>query len=79
MPRRFRYVTVISPTKVQAARVFPVAPSRARHLLGELPPQTGAFGMELALRTPVEDEIWRDFERLAHLGGRERGEGAGGL
>ena len=68
-PRQFRYVTVISPTKVLAARAYPVASQRARLLLPEPPLQTGAFGMEMNLRTPVEDEIWRDSERLAHFGG----------
>lgn len=79
VPRRFRYVTVISPTKVQAARVYPVVSDKAAALLEEPPPPTGAFGMELALRTPVEDEIWRDFERLASVRGGKPIQGSGGL
>ena len=68
-PRRFRYALVVGPTPVLAAQQVPArtTPSPAaapRGLLGVTPPP---------LRTPMEDELRRQLEGLAGVGGGEEG------
>ena len=76
-PRRFRYALVVGPAvtaqvqevdRVRAAGlVAPPAPgvggtARARGVLGIVPPP---------LRTPVEDEVWRQLQGVARVAGKE--------
>jgi len=68
-PRRFRYVLLIGDPPV-AARVLPVDPKRAAGLLadGGREKMEGVFGLEPPpLRTPVQDEIWRELQRVPGL------------
>jgi len=74
LPRRFRYALVIGDRPL-AARVLPVDPEKAASLLadGELKVE-GVFGIEPPpLRTPVEDEIWRELQRVPGVRGRKDG------
>ena len=72
-PRRFRYALVLGDRPL-AARVLPVDPARAAGFLEDGAPRTeGVFGIEPPpLRTPVQDEIWRELQRVPGVGGQER-------
>lgn len=71
--RRFRYALVIGDRPL-AARVLPVDPKRIAGLLVEenrAKPE-GVFGIEPPpLRTPVQDEIWRELQRVPGVRGRK--------
>ena len=71
-PRRFRYVTVVSLTEISGARAFVLKPElESTLLIGERPP-AGILGLDPPdLRSPVEDEFWREFESLASVGSGE--------
>ena len=71
VPRRFRYVTIVSPNRVSGAKVYRVDPLRARRLLAPAPAESAALGLPMPLRTAVEDEIWRQVESLASGRARE--------
>jgi hypothetical protein len=68
--RRFRYALVVGLPGAVAARVQEVDPVRgmesaegaARGVMGIVPPP---------LRTPVEDEVWRDLEGVPGVAGRK--------
>jgi hypothetical protein len=70
-PRRFRYVTVVSTTPLNGARVFVVDPEAPGVRPGN-GHATGVFGLAPAsLRTPAEDEIRGELESLEGLPGGE--------
>src|SRR5262249_10014437 len=66
-PRRFRYALVMGLPRTLGARVQEVDPGRAAVLLaplGSTVPRRGVLGIvPPPLRTPVEDEIWRQLKR----------------
>jgi hypothetical protein len=70
VPRRFRYVAVLGATPVVEAWVDPPLPwETVREPAGGR--RAGLFGIAPPpLRTPVEDEVWRQLKGLAR--GRER-------
>jgi len=80
--RRFRYVLVIGdrPAGAITARIFPVDPKLAADrilasVLGGGRKVEGVFGLEPpSLRTPVQDEIWRQLERVPRP--RKKGSGS---
>lgn len=62
-PRRFRYALVIGDRPL-AARILPVDPAKVGPADGQ-PKLEGVFGIEPPpLRTPVQDEIWRELQRV---------------
>ena len=77
--RRFRYALVIG-DRPASARVLPVDPKRAAGRIAT-PADTaagggrkveGVFGLEPPpLRTPVQDEIWRELQRVPGVRGRK--------
>lgn len=77
--KRFRYALVIG-DKPLSARVLPVDPKRSAGRIMD-PADTaagggrkveGVFGLKpLPLRTPVEDEIWRELQRVPRVGRRK--------
>ncbi|HVG09939.1 MAG TPA: hypothetical protein VNM67_19715 [Thermoanaerobaculia bacterium] len=71
-PRRFRYALVIGDRPL-AARVLQVDPARAAGYLEDgVPKMKGVFGIEPPpLRTPVQDEIWRELQRVPGVRGRK--------
>ncbi len=75
-PRRLRSLAIAGDLEVTGARVYPAAAPptavpRAGQISAELPGQ-GLLGLSPPpLRTPVEDEVWRELERLAGVAGRE--------
>ncbi|HEV7514983.1 MAG TPA: hypothetical protein VGR07_01655 [Thermoanaerobaculia bacterium] len=73
-PRRFRYALVVGLAPV-AARVQPVDPVAAAALLrqtSQTPRPAGVLGLvPPPLRTPVEHEVWRKFQRVPGVAGRE--------
>jgi hypothetical protein len=71
-PRRFRYALVIGDRPL-AARVLQVDPARAAGFLEDgVPKLKGVFGIEPPpLRTPVQDEIWRELQRVPGVRGRK--------
>lgn len=71
-PRRFRYVLVIGDRPL-AARVLQVDPAKAAGFLADGAPKIeGVFGIEPPpLRTPVQDEIWRELQRVPGVRGRK--------
>jgi hypothetical protein len=74
-PRRFRYALVIGDRPL-AARVLQVDPGDRRIAAGLLadgvPRVEGVFGIEPPpLRTPVQDEIWRELQRVPGVRGRK--------
>jgi hypothetical protein len=72
LPRRFRYVTVVSLTEIAGARAFVLKPRLEEELVASNPQPAGVLGLEPPeLRSPVEDEFWREFESLTSLGGGE--------
>ena len=72
VPRRFRYVTVVSLTEIAGARAFVLKPGQESELVISSPQPDGVLGLEPPeLRSPVEDEFWREFESLSSLGGGE--------
>jgi len=79
--RRFRYALVVGlPGTMQeiSARVQEIDPAQAAGLIrqeeGARKPERGVLGIvPPPLRTPVEDEVWRDLEGVAGVaGGKER-------
>ena len=71
-PRRFRYALVIGDRPL-AARVLQVDPEKAAGFLADGAPKIeGVFGIEPPpLRTPVQDEIWRELQRVPGVRGRK--------
>jgi hypothetical protein len=74
-PRRLRYVLVVG-LQPAGAEIQPVAEGRAADLAALLPGEErteGVLGIvPPALRTPVEDEVWRKFERVPGIARREK-------
>lgn len=71
-PRRFRYLTVAATAEMVGARVLAVVPELARSALAAAAPAEGVFGLEpLNLRTPIENEIRSELERLAGIAAGE--------
>lgn len=77
--RRFRYVLVIG-DRPASARVLPVEPKRSAGRIVDPADTTagggrkveGVFGLQPPpLRTPVQDEIWRELERVPRVGRRK--------
>lgn len=78
VPRRFRYAAVVGLRRLDAAWMEPVTIGEPEAALPQPPVATalgeGVFGVEPPpLRSPVEDEVRRELERLANLAGREDG------
>jgi hypothetical protein len=76
VPRRFRYAAVVGFRGLQAAWVEPVISEAAAEALPRSPvaAATGVFGVTPPpSRSPVEDDVWRELQRLADLAGREGG------
>jgi hypothetical protein len=72
-PRRFRYALVVGLAPV-AARVQPVDEKAAEPLLPRVlqTSPVGVLGLvPPPLRTPVEHEVWRKFQRVPGVAGRE--------
>ena len=79
-PRRFRYVLVIG-DRPASARVLPmdpkwiaggIAPIAEKAAEGGGRKVEGVFGLEPPpLRTPVQDEIWRELQRVPRVGRRK--------
>ncbi|HET9228651.1 MAG TPA: hypothetical protein VFR31_18375 [Thermoanaerobaculia bacterium] len=71
-PRRFRYALVIGDRPL-AARVLQVDPAKVAIADGQ-PKMEGVFGIEPPpLRTPVQDEIWRELQSVPGVrGGKDR-------
>ncbi|MEA2695354.1 MAG: Alpha-L-rhamnosidase N-terminal domain [Acidobacteriota bacterium] len=76
-PRRFRYALVVGLDPI-AARVQPVDEGAAAALLAPAAPTplasrpAGVLGLvPPPLRTPVENEVWREFQRVPGVAGRE--------
>lgn len=77
--RRFRYALVIG-DRPASARVLPVEPKRSAGRIVDPADTTagggrkieGVFGLEPPpLRTPVQDEIWRELQRVPGVGRRK--------
>lgn len=78
--RRFRYALVIG-DRPASARIFPVDPKWTAGRIALTMEKTmkgggrkveGVFGLEpLPLRTPVQDEIWRELQRVPRVGRRK--------
>jgi hypothetical protein len=70
VPRRFRYALVVGLSPL-AARVHSVEETRAFPPEAlHVPEPVGVLGITPpALRTPVEDEVWRKFERVPGVAG----------
>lgn len=69
-PRRFRYALVIGDRPL-AARVLQVDPAKVAIADGQ-PKVEGVFGIEPPrLRTPVQDEIWRELQSVPGVRGRK--------
>jgi len=77
VPRRFRYTAVVALRGLEKAWVTPVVEGEGTREAGRLPSPPaagvpGVFGVAPPpLRTPVEDEVWRELQRLADLAGGE--------
>lgn len=71
-PRRFRYALVIG-DRPFAARVLQADPEKVVGFLADGEPKVeGVFGIEPPpLRTPVQDEIWRELQRVPGVRGRK--------
>lgn len=72
-PRRFRYALVVG-DRPAAARVLPVDPKAADGLFadGNERKVEGVFGIDPPrLRTPVEDEVWRELQSVPGVGRRK--------
>jgi hypothetical protein len=76
--KRFRYALVIG-DRPATARVLPVDPKQAAgrtvgSVAGGGRPVEGVFGLEPPpLRTPVQDEIWRELQRVPRVRRRKDG------
>ena len=69
-PRRFRYALVVG-DRPAAARLLPVDPKAADGLFAEGNERKveGVFGIDPPpLRTPVEDEVWRELQSVPGVG-----------
>jgi hypothetical protein len=72
VPRRFRYVTVVSLAELAGARAFVLKPTLEKEFVGGRSGSAGVLGIDPPeLRSPVEDEFWRQFESLTSIGGGE--------
>ena len=73
LPQRFRYATVlVRDGTVTGAMVFPTNPRRSADLIPTEPGRNGVFGLRSeTLRTPLEDEIWRELHGLPGTAGGE--------
>lgn len=71
-PRRLRYALVIGDRPL-AARVLQAEPAKVAGFLADGEPKIeGVFGIEPPpLRTPVEDEIWRELQSVPGIRGRK--------
>lgn len=68
VPRKFRYVTVVSPSELVGARAFVLEPDLEEWLAVDGEDVRGVLGLEPPdLRSAVEDELWREFERLTSV------------
>ncbi|MGB5892306.1 MAG: hypothetical protein WBH75_20305 [Thermoanaerobaculia bacterium] len=71
-PRRFRYATFVGLGSVQGAEVILTDPDASLPWLAEKRTPEGVFGLETgSLRTPLEDKIWSQLQRVPGLGRRE--------
>jgi hypothetical protein len=71
-PRRLRFARVLGLAGVVGARIEPVAEKEPSIATGQGAPARGVLGLEPPpLRTPVEDEVWRELERVPGLALRE--------
>jgi hypothetical protein len=70
VPRRFRFATVVSTAEIVGARAFVLKPDLEEvRVFGTEGPE-GVFGLHPpALRSPVEDEFWSEFESVARFAG----------
>jgi len=78
-PGRLRFARVLGLPDLVGARIEPLTPEQAAVLgdglapLGEERAQRGVLGLEPPpLRTPVEDEVWRELERVPGVARREK-------
>lgn len=73
-PRRLRFVRVLGLPGLTGARLLPLAEEAAADVIleeaeGE---RRGVLGLEPPpLRTPVEDEVWRELQRVPGVAGRK--------
>ena len=72
-PRRFRYALVLGLERPAEARVLPVDPQTVPAEAPAGGERRGVFGIAdpPPLRTPVENEVWRELQRLPGVAGRE--------
>ena len=70
-PRRLRFARVLGLPGVVGARIEPLAGSEPG-VAGAEAPVRGVLGLvPPPLRTPVEDEVWRELERVPGVARRE--------
>lgn len=77
-PGRLRFARILGLPDLVGARIEPLTPDQVAALgdgpapLGEERVQRGVLGLEPPpLRTPVEDEVWRELERVPGVARRE--------
>ncbi len=72
LPRRFRYLTVITTGRLHTVFVLPAGPQRVAHLLDQHEPLAGVFGVvpPQASVSPIEYEIRRQLEGLPRFRSR---------
>ena len=69
-PRFFRYVTVAATGPVAGASVYLSDPERSMAIMALRGEDRGVFGLEMGLlRTPLENELRRELQRLAGVAG----------
>jgi hypothetical protein len=73
-PRRLRYVLVVGLDAPATARMLPVDPADWGGLAtASSERRIGVLGiLAPPLRSPVEDEVWRKFQAVARVAGREK-------
>jgi len=76
IPRRFRYVAVAGMPGLFQAHVLPIRPEAYDGLApreGDVRERHGVFGIDPPppLRSPVENEVWRELERTAGIAVRK--------
>jgi hypothetical protein len=73
--RRFRYALIVGKDRPDAVRVLPLDPAAAARAGLPEPAEkaeAGVFGVDPPpLRTPVEDEVWSELQRLPGVARRE--------
>ncbi len=79
LPGRFRYVLIVGIERPQAARVQPLTSDADPEIFPSwlpdrgTPDAPGVFGVEPPeLRTPIENEIWGEFESVPAVAGRKK-------